>query len=188
MKRIFILAGSLAVLFIAVNKVYGQKTDVRPSDIKQKKTIYFTPEVYPNIDEIKEPTNLAFFDAVSDKIKDEHGNRLIRVDMPSEYDKIDAKTIEEYCKNNEADFAVVPKVKFFKVGLGKYIFSNQVIVSMKLYDAKGNLITESDYDTYKKNKKLLGSAENFIKTGTEGAMKNLLKKLRKMRRNQEDNF
>lgn len=169
------------MLFVGFTKLKAQKADaVKFSEIKEKKTIYFTPEIYPNIDEIKEPTNQAFFSAVSDKINDYKNNRIIKVDLPSEYDSIDTKTIEEYCVNNDADFAVVPKVKYFKVGLGKYVFSNQVVVSMKLYDSKGNLITETSYDTYRKNMRLLGSAENSIKIGTVGAIKQMVKNLRKM--------
>ncbi|WP_435524123.1 hypothetical protein [Chryseobacterium indoltheticum] len=37
---------------------------------------------------------------------------------------------------------------------------------MKLFDAEGNLITSSEYDTYRKNMRLLGSTENSIKIGT----------------------
>lgn len=182
MKKILIFAGTLSLLFFTASKLKAQNKDlIRPSDIKQKRTVYFTPEVYPNIEEIKQPTNWAFFSAVSDKIKDENNNRMIRVDFPTNYDSIDPKTIEEYCKNNDAEFAVVPKVKFFKVGIGKFVFSNQVVVSMKLYDAEGKFITETSYDTYKKDGKMLGSAENSIKAGTDGALKNLLKNIRKMK-------
>ncbi|MEG1591399.1 MAG: pyruvate decarboxylase, partial [Chryseobacterium sp.] len=72
--------------------------------------------------------------------------------------------------------------------LGKYVFSNQVVVSMKLFDAEGNLITSSEYDTYRKNMRLLGSTENSIKIGTNGAMKNILKELRKIKPSAEAGF
>lgn len=182
MKKTILFAGTLALFLFTANKVYGQKSEtIRPADLKQKKTIYFNPEIYPNVEEIKEATNQAFFSAVSDKIKDDEDNKMIKADSPMEYDNISVETIEEYCKNNDADFAIVPKVKFFKVGIGKYVFSSQVVVSMKLYDANGNFITESDFDTFKKDRKILGSAENFIKVGTEGAMTALFKKLRKLK-------
>ncbi len=191
MKKTLIFAGALALIVFGATKLNAQKkSSVKPSEIKEKKTIYFNPEVFPNIEEIKEPTNTAFFSAVSNQISDNSDNnhKMIRVDAPIEFDNIDAATIEEYCENNEANFAIVPKVKYFKVGLGKYVFSNQVVVSMKLYDAKGNLITETDYDTYKKNMRMLGSAENSIKIGTNGAMKKILKNLRKMRHSEEATF
>ena len=89
------------------------------------------------------------------------------------------RKIKEYCKNNNAQLAVVPKVKYFKVGFGKYVFSNQVIISMKLYDSMGNFLTETNYDTYKKNARILGSAENSIKIGTSGAVSKMGKNLRK---------
>ncbi len=189
MKKTFIFVGALAVLLLGAQHLRAQKNDaIKPSEIKEKRTIYFTPEVYPPVAEIQEPTNLAFFSAVSNNISSAHTNKMIRADLPVEYDSIDGQTIQDYCKNNNADFAIVPKVKYFKVGLGKYVFSNQVVVSMKLFDAKGNLITESDYDTYKKNMRLLGSAENSVKIGTGGAMKKILKNLRKLRQSETSHF
>ena len=43
----------------------------------------------------------------------------------------------------------------------------------------GNFLTETDYDTYKKNARILGSAENSIKIGAMGALTNLGKSLKK---------
>ena len=102
---------------------------------------------------------------------------MLRVDSYIPFDSVNADHIKEFCKNNNAQFAVVPKVKYFKVGIGKYVFSNQVIVSMKLYDATGKFLAEADYDTFKKNARILGSAENSIKIGTEGAMNFIAKDL-----------
>lgn len=158
------------------------------SEDKIKKVLYFNPEVEPDIDEIKEPTNHAFFSAVSDNLSGYKKNKMLRTEIQIPFDSVDAQTIADYCINNDADFAVVPKVKYFKVGIGKYVFSNQVVVSMKLFDATGNLITESDYDTYRKNMRLLGSAENSIKIGTNGAIKAILKKLRKIKPSSEAGF
>ncbi len=153
---------------------------------KVKKVLYFNPQVYPDLDEIKEPTNTAFFSAVSDEYSSLKRSNMLRADV-SETDEISAETIREYCRNNNADFAIVPKVKYFKVGIGKYVFSNQVVVSMKLYDAKGNFLTETQYDTYKKNMRMLGSAENSVKIGTKGAIREIIKKLRKSKKiSQED--
>ena len=70
-------------------------------------------------------------------------------------------------------------MKYFKVGLGKYVFSNQVIVSLKIFDAAGALVAETSYDTYRKGGRMLGSAENSIKAGTLGALKDINKQLRK---------
>ncbi len=144
-----------------------------------KKVLYFAPEVYPDLDEIKEPTNTAFFSAVSDRVSHMNNSKMIRVENAMVFDSIDTATLQDYCKNNDADFAVVPKVKYFKIGLGKYVFSNQVVVSMKLYDANGNFISESNYDTYRRNVRLLGSAENSIKIGVRGAIKDIIKEIRK---------
>ncbi len=156
-------------------------------DAKIRKVLYFNPQVEPDIEEIKEPTNTAFFSAVSDNLS-ERKNRMLKTETQISFDSIDKKTIADYCINNEADFAIVPKVKYFKVGLGKYVFSNQVVVSMKLFDAEGNLITETDYDTYRKNMRLLGSTVNSVKIGTNGAIKGILKQLRKIKPSDENGF
>ena len=86
--------------------------------------------------------------------------------------------IKESCINNCAEIAIVPKVKYFKVGLGKYVFSNQVIVSMKMYNNDGELVIENSYDNYKGSGRLLGSAENSIKIGTANVIKNMITELR----------
>jgi len=171
------------VLFICASSVKAQKS----ADNQTRKVLYFNPEVDPDIEEIKEPTNTAFFSAVSDNLS-ERKNRMLKTEIQVSFDSIDKQTISDYCMNNDADFAVVPKVKYFKVGIGKYVFSNQVIVSMKLFDAGGNLLTESDYDTYKKNMRLLGSTTNSVKIGTHGAIKGILKQLRKTKPSEETGF
>ncbi|MFC7345947.1 pyruvate decarboxylase [Chryseobacterium zhengzhouense] len=173
------------VFIISISSVNAQKNN---SHDKIKKILYFNPEVEPDVEEIKEPTNHAFFSAVSDNISTFRKNKMLRTEVQISYDSIDTKTISEYCKNNDADFVIVPKVKYFKVGLGKYVFSNQVIVSMKLFDAEGNFVTSSDYDTYRKNMRLLGSAENSIKIGTNGAIKSIIKQLRKLKPSAEAGF
>lgn len=146
------------------------------------KILYFNPEVYPALPEIVEPTNTAFFSAVSNRLSGSMSNKMIRADNPMEYDSVDAQTVRDFCKNNGADFAIVPKVKYFKVGLGQYVFSNQVEISMKLYDAEGHFISESSYNTYRRNMRMLGSAENSIKIGTNGAIRDMIKNLRKAKR------
>src|SRR5690606_25140944 len=98
----------------------AQKT----ADDKIKKVLYFNPEVEPDIEEIKEPTNHAFFSAVSDILSGYRKNKMLRAEVQIPFDSIDKQTISDYCINNDADFAIVPKVKYFKVGIGKYVFSN----------------------------------------------------------------
>ncbi len=173
-KLTFILCTGLLLGGVFILK--AQKSAVE----KINKVLYFNPVVEPDIEEIKEPTNTAFFSAVSDNLS-ERKNKMLKTETQISFDSIDRKTIADYCINNDADFAIVPKVKYFKVGLGKYVFSNQVIVSMKLFDAQGNLLTETDYDTYRKNMRLLGSTTNSVKIGTNGAIKGILKQFRKTR-------
>lgn len=161
---------------IAGNRLLYINKDVKLSKIQS--IAYFNPEVFPDINEIKEPTNTAFFDAVSNKLKNMGDYKLLRIDAPVEYQHIDQNVIKEICFNNNAEVVIVPKVKYFKVGIGKYVFSNQVVVSMKLYNAEGEFIIETSYDTYKANARLLGSAENSIKIGTEGAINKMSRELR----------
>lgn len=185
MKNFLFYPLFFTVLFISISSVKAQKTNTHD---KIKKILYFNPEVEPDVEEIKEPTNHAFFSAVSDNVSALRKSKMMRSEVQVSYDSIDSKTIIEYSKNNDMDFVIVPKVKYFKVGIGKYVFSNQVIVSMKLFDAKGNLIAHSEYNTYRKNMRLLGSTENSIKIGTNGAMKGILKELRKIKPSSEAGF
>lgn len=185
MKNFLLFTIISSVIIFSASPVNAQR---KASDDKVKKILYFNPEVEPDIEEIKEPTNLAFFSAVSDNISKFRKNQMLRSEVQVSYDSIDSETIREYCRNNDADFAVVPKVKYFKVGLGKYVFSNQVVVSMKLFDAEGNLLATTDYDTYRKNMRLLGSAENSIKIGTIGAIKGILKKFKTLKPSSEAGF
>ncbi|PWN68996.1 pyruvate decarboxylase [Chryseobacterium phosphatilyticum] len=176
MRKIIFFTTVVTFLSVSFTLVQAQKN----ADEKIRKVLYFNPEVEPDIDEIKEPTNTAFFSAVSDNFSGRK-NKMLRAEVQVPFDSIDKQTITDYCLNNDADFAIVSKVRYFKVGIGKYVFSNQVVVSMKLFAADGNLVTESDYDTYRKNMRLLGSTVNSIKIGTEGAIKDIIKKLRKLK-------
>ena len=180
MKKLYFVKNSFTVLFLLTSYLAVQAQNI-PYNKESKiyNILYFNPEIFPDIVEIKEPTYSAFFTALSDQLSTSKNNKLLRVDYDISFDEPDSLLIAEFCENNNADFAVIPKVKYFKVGFGKYVFSNQVVLSMKIYGAAGNLMAETSYDTYKKNGRLLGSAENSIKIGTFGALKNLNKILRK---------
>ncbi|WP_312075663.1 pyruvate decarboxylase [Chryseobacterium sp.] len=170
----------LLIFGLNIQKISAQKHD------EIQKILYFNPEVEPDVEEIKEPTNFAFFSAVSDNTSLNRRTKMIKTETQLSFETNDQQTISDYALNNDADFVTVSKVKYFKVGLGKYVFSNQVVVSMKLFDKTGKLITESSYDTYKKNMRLLGSAENSIKIGTAGALKTIQKNLRKLKTTAEN--
>lgn len=147
--------------------------------------VYFNPEVYPDVEEIKFPSYQAFFDGVTEKLGKFEHLKVTRVETPLVYDSIDVQTIKEICRHNNSDLAVVPKIKYFKVGLGKYVFSNQVVISMKMFNSDGTLLTETSYDTYRKHKRMLGSTTNSIKIGTEGAMNEILKEIKLLNRRTE---
>lgn len=183
MKKLYLFRTRFAVLLLLTCYcALSAQSVLLNKEAKIYKILYFNPEVFPDIEEIKEPTYTAFFSALSDQFSTSKNNKLLRVDYDIPFDEPQVASIVEFCKNNNAQYAVVPKVKYFKVGFGKYVFSNQVVVSMKIYNALGELMAESSYDTYRKNGRLLGSAENSIKIGTNGALKNLSKILRKENR------
>ena len=178
MKKIYPLLFSFLFILSGFQLIDAQ-IGVLQRETKKQNIIYFNPEIFPEVEEIKDPTYTAFYAATSEKSSPFRSYKSLRVDANIPYDFVDVNAIKEYCKNNNAQLAVVPKVKYFKVGFGKYVFSNQVIISMKLYDSMGNFLTETDYDTYKKNARILGSAENSIKIGTYGAVNRMGKNLRK---------
>jgi hypothetical protein len=182
MKNIYFFAFPIVIFIISVGCQSIGVQRILPEDLKIHKVIFFNPEIFPDIEEVREPTYTSFYSAVSDRISRFRNLKVLRVDVKIPFDSVNIETVKEFCENNNADFAIVPKVKFFKVGIWEYVFSNQVIVSLKLYDAAGNFLTETNYDTYKKHARILGSAENSIKIGTVGAMKNLGKNLRKIRK------
>lgn len=145
---------------------------------KIQRIVAYEPEVYPEVAEIKEPTSTAYFSALSNHLKIIGDYKLLRINNAATYDFTEAELIKEMCLNNRADAVIIPKVKYFKVGLGKYVFSNQVIVSLKLYNSDGSLLIETSYNTFKTNGRMLGSAENSIKIGTVGALKKMTQEIR----------
>lgn len=180
MKKNILLSLGTVVILVGC-KSFGSTLIKLNNSIKLKhvdRIVYFNPEVYPDFEGIKEPTNRAFYSAVTDELKNYGTYKILRIDSPIKYDSIDTESIKEICINNGAEVAIIPKIKYFKVGLGKYVFSNQVIVSMKLYNNDGNLVIENSYDTYKGSGRLLGSAENSVKIGTSNVIKNMITELR----------
>ena len=145
---------------------------------KVQRIVYFNPEIFPNYEGIRDPTNKAFFNTVTNELRYYGDYKILRVDTPIIYDSVDTQSIKDYCKYNNAEIAVVPKIKYFKVGIGKYVFSNQVIVSMKLYNNNGELVMEYSFDTYKGKGRLLGSAENSVNIGTTNVVRNLVAALK----------
>lgn len=186
MKKILFLSLAAGIILIGC-KSLGSTLLKLNNSVRLKhvdRIVYFNPEVYPDYDGIKKPTNNAFYSTISDELKNYGNFRILHVDVPIKYDSIDGEMVKELCINNGAEVAIIPKVKYFKVGLGKYVFSNQVIVSMKLYNNDGKLVIENSYDTYKGSGRLLGTAENSVKIGTSHVIKNMIGELR--RRNMTD--
>ncbi len=184
MKTNFSIFLSFLILLTACKTLDAQipqKNSVHEKTVQHRIILYFAPEISPYVEEIKDATFDSFFSAVTDKFSSFKNHKLLTLNTSVSYENTSAELIREMCKNNDAQFAVVPKIKFFKVGIGQFVFSSQVVVSMKLYDANGNIISENTYDTFRKNARILGSAENSIKIGTTGVLKNVLKDLKKQK-------
>ena len=104
MRKVLLFTTFTSFLFIGMAIVKAQKN----ADDKIRKVLYFNPEVEPDIEEIKEPTNNAFFSAVSDKVSSYRKNKMLRAEVQIPFDSVDQQTIIDYCVNNDADFAIVP--------------------------------------------------------------------------------
>lgn len=185
MKKTVFLAIAAGIILLGC-KSWGSSIFSGDKSIKLKKVqriVYFNPEVFPDYEGIREPTNKAFFNTVTNELKHYGDYKILRTDAHFSYDSVDVQTIKDYCKNNNAEAAVVPKVKYFKVGIGKYVFSNQVIISMKLYNSEGELVMENSFDTYKGKGRLLGSAENSVNIGASNVIKNLIAALKSRDKN-----
>ncbi|SQG05780.1 Uncharacterised protein [Elizabethkingia meningoseptica] len=184
MKKV-LLFGTLAIIttgLLVGCANFGDSLHYVNNDVKLgkiAKIVYLTPEIYPDFEGLEEPTYQAFFSAATDKLYDLGDIKLSKIDIPMPYDTIDVPVLKTLCNNNMADLIVVPKVKYFKVGLGKYVLSNQVVVSMKAYNKMGDFVMEVAYDTYSGNGRLIGSAENSVKIGTSGAIQKMFKEFRK---------
>ncbi|MDE5526412.1 pyruvate decarboxylase [Elizabethkingia meningoseptica] len=184
MKKV-LLFGTLAIIttgLLVGCANFGDSLHYVNNDVKLgkiAKIVYLTPEIYPDFEGLEEPTYQAFFSAATDKLYDLGDIKLSKIDTPMPYDTIDVPVLKTLCNNNMADLIVVPKVKYFKVGLGKYVLSNQVVVSMKAYNKMGDFVMEVAYDTYSGNGRLIGSAENSVKIGTSGAIQKMFKEFRK---------
>ncbi|MHA6727889.1 pyruvate decarboxylase [Chryseobacterium sp. A301] len=181
---ILLVAASAVILKSCINVSAAQGPSFSNSNIGSQnvqQVLFFNPEIDPGIEEIRFPSYQTFFDGVTQEFSKSKNIIVNRVETPMIYDDVDVETLKEICKINNFDLAVVPKIKYFKVGFGKYVLSNQVIVSLKMYNSNGELLSESSYDTYRKNKRILGSTENSIKIGTTGALNEIRKYLRKTR-------
>lgn len=182
MKKVLLLSFSAiaaATILVACSSASRSLHTEKQVNLQHiNKVIYLNPEIEPDVEEIKDATYSAFFSAVSDEIKEKSSHKMLRINNTLKYDSVDQNTIREFCVNNDSQLLVVPKVKYFKVGFGKYVFSNQVLVSLKLYDSEGNFVMETSYDTYRGKGRLLGNTENSIKIGTKQAMELMNKGLR----------
>lgn len=166
------------LVFSASNLIcYSQEIESKNDKIKN--ILCFNPEIFPDVEEIKSPTHDIFFQHIGDKIPPIKQSKITKINASLNFENPEPQDLISYCKYNDADFVLLSLVKYFKVGLGKYVFSNQVLIKLKLFNAEGFLIAESEYNTYKKNIRLLGSTEHSLKIGTKGALKLLKKQIRK---------
>lgn len=168
------------LLLISAGYAYAQATtDIEEVQINGKRKytfLYTNPTIEPPVEEIIAPTTIEFFDVVTHRFSANKNLKLIRSKSSVVAETDISKNIQELGENNNADYVVVPKLKFFKVGIGRYVFSSQVEVCLDLYNSEGKLLSSETYNTYKNDRRIFGSAENSIRKATQGAMKGLRKK------------
>lgn len=169
---------------MCIAHTHAQETKTIPevlvSGKKKEVFLYTSPHIIPDMEEIRDATETSFFDTVSDKMSQlSHAKFLYANASLTEEDENFHQHISELCLNNGADYAVLPTIKFFKVGLGKYIFSSQVAITLRVYKADGTPLFLGTFDTFKKKGRMFGSAENAIRKGTEGALRQLHKNIKK---------
>lgn len=180
-KKVFIAFCILVLIATAHVGVKAQDTVTPIPEIivqKKKKTFLYTQlNITPDVDEIREVTENHFFDALYERISRANDIRILHSNGYVNMEENLQAQIAQLCMNNDADYAVIPSIQFFKVGFGKYIFSSQVVVTLDLYNAQGHLISSSAYDTLKRKGRMFGSAESSIKKGTIGAYKMMKKSI-----------
>lgn len=147
---------------------------------KKREVFLYTPlHIVPAVEEIREVTESYFFEAISDEVSRYTHWKLLRTEgIIDENSKDISRQISELCMHNGANYAIIPKITFFKVGFGKYIFSSQVIVTLLVYNSDGEYCISVSYDTFKKKGRLFGSAEHSIRKGVKGAFRQLSKRIK----------
>lgn len=149
--------------------VYGQILKDKHNTI-----LFAQPEIEPDLPEIYSQTRKLFFEAVDNT----HFPKVDKIIQLENTVLPNAETIAEYCQNNGAQFLVIPKITFFKVGIGKYVFSNQVVVTLKLYNAEGVLTLTSSHDTMRNNARIIGATSNTVRIGSRGALKSMIRMMK----------
>jgi len=98
MKKI-LFCGLAASLIIISCKNLGSTLVKLNHSIKLKhvdRIVYFDPEVYPNFEEIKEPTNNVIYSAVSDELKNYGNYKIMHINNANiKYDSVDVNMIKE---------------------------------------------------------------------------------------------
>ncbi len=140
----------------------------------QRNIVVFSANIHPELEEVKDVTNAAILNAVKMILLRDRTGQAFTIQNNIESHLSD---IPIFCENNAAYLAIVPHVTYFKVGFGRYILSNQVQISLDLYNANGNLIHSSHYDTLKRNIRIVGNTHNSLKMAAKGVMKDAIKYL-----------
>lgn len=121
-KKLFLKFSNIILIVFGFTLLQGQNYSKT-----QKTILFFTPDITPNFEEIKDVTYLSYYSAASDFMSFSN-NKILQNNNIIAFENVDIHNIIESCKNNETDFAVVSLIKFFKIGIGKYVLSSQVVV------------------------------------------------------------
>ena len=112
MRNLYLLSFTFTafILLTGCRSVSAQNS-VFNRDLKIQNVIYFNPEVFPDIDEIKEPTYSAFYSAVSDRISHFRNYKMLRVDANLTFDSADVKTLKELSNNSTRESSTSSELK-----------------------------------------------------------------------------
>ena len=95
MKKTVFLA-VVAGLILLSCRSWGSSLFNGDESIKLKKVqriVYFNPEIFPNYEGIRDPTNKAFFNTVTNELRYYGDYKILRVDTPIIYDSVDTQSI-----------------------------------------------------------------------------------------------
>ena len=92
MNHLYLFALGTFLFFTGCKSLPAQNISAQ-KDLENQSIIYFNPEVFPDIDEIKEPTNAAFYAAVSERVPSFKNYNVLRVDTYVPFDHVDLDVI-----------------------------------------------------------------------------------------------
>jgi hypothetical protein len=181
-KSIIIVGELLLILIISGCAALGTKTILRSSNLNAynfKKLGYSQPASEEIVNKIRQNTSNIYQSSVESFFAD----KAIKVEKHnlSDFkliDKIDTTEITKICHENGLDGYLCTQIKYkfvdnyyMLIPLGK---SEDAYVEIKLFDSNGTLMLHTKHNTFAAPK-----AEQTVRDGTFGALKQIIKEIKK---------